>query len=215
MSTVDITAVKRELQNPREVRRAGRVPAVIYGHGINQLLELDVIQLEKVISSGAGRGLLDLTVMGEDPAKVMLKEVQRHPVRGDLLHVDFYRVSMTEMITTPVSLRIMGEEGATAEGAVVQYQLRQVDVQCLPGSIPTHLDVDLTGRGPGDAFTVSELEAPEGVTIVTDPATVVASLVIPRMVEEEVPVADEEGILDAEVDAERAAEESEQTPEEG
>lgn len=213
MSTDIITAVPREIKNPREIRRQGRIPAVIYGHGINQTLEIDSTDLDRLISSGAARGLLDLSIEGEKaPAKVMLKEIQRHPVRGDLLHVDFYRVSMTELITTSVPVRVSGEEEAVAAGAVVQHQMRQVDVQCLPGAIPSYLDVDLTGKGPGDSFTVGELEAPEGVTVTADPGMVIASLVIPREVEEEEPEVDEEVIPGEETPDE---DDEEEAPQEG
>ena len=185
MSTASISAILRKLDNPREIRRQGRVPAVVYGHGDNASLEVDRVELSRLVSSGGARGLIDLTINGDKPAKVMIKELQRDPVQGSFLHADFYRVSMTELITASVPIRVHGEEEAVAVGAILQHQIRNVDVQCLPGEIPTHLDVDLTGKGPGDGVTVGDLRPPVGITILTDPAALIVSLVLPRAVEEE------------------------------
>ncbi len=210
MPDSNIVAISREIRNPRELRRQGRVPAVVYGHGANMELELEAVDLEKMISSGAGRGLIDLGIPGDKaPAKVMIKEIQRHPVRGNVIHVDFYRVSMTERITTSIPLRVRGEEQAVSEGAVVQNQLRQVEVQCLPGEIPESIEVNLLGKTVGDSVTAGDLEAPLGVVIVTDPSAVVVSLVIPRAIEEDLPEEDEDLLVDGEEsDEERTDEEA-------
>lgn len=208
MSSAEIRASLREIANPREVRRQGRVPAVVYGHGDHVALEVDAIALEKLAGSAQARGLIDLLVEGESsPDRVMLWDVQRDPVKGDVLHADFYRVSMTEKITATVRIHLVGEPDVGDTGAVVWHGLREMEVECLPGAIPEIIEVDISQLEPGDSLTVEDLEMPEGVEAVTDLGTVVVSLVIPR--EEEEPEEEPEELEVELVGAEDAQEDQE------
>ena len=216
MSSAEIKASLRTIENPREVRRQGRVPAVVYGHGNHLSLVVDAVALEKLAGSAQARGLIDLVVEGEPSTdRVMLWEVQRHPVKGDVLHADFYRVSMTEKITATVRLNVVGEPEVGDTGAVIWFGVREMEVECLPGAIPEFIDVDVSDLSPGDSISVGELEMPEGVEASTDPEMVVVSLVIPEEEPDEEPEEVEPELLGEEEEPEEGDEDrEEEDPEE-
>lgn len=183
MSAFVLKAEPREPGRPRATRREGFVPAVLYGgDGGNLTLKLPRSEVIRMMGQHGGRGLLQLNLGGK-PHTVMIKEVQRDPARGDVLHIDFYRVSMTEKVQTTVPLRFEGEEAVTDTGAVIQLQLREVEIACLPRDLPQEIVVNVSGLRPGHALTVGDLQAPPGVQILNDPEQVIAAAVMPRAAE--------------------------------
>ena len=182
----------------RKLRVLGRIPAVIYGKGREaQSVALDPTALEKLLhTSGAGLNtLIDLSVAGRTDT-VLVKELQRHPVDGGYLHVDFFKVDLTRKITVSVPIRFIGKARGVEFGGILDHPLREIEVECLPGAIPEHIEVDVSALEIGQAIHVSELRLPEGVEVMTDAALPVASVVVPAAEVEATPT---ETVVEGEV----------------
>ena len=169
----------------RRLRRAGRVPAVIYGGGDDPLpVSVDARELRHALhASGA---VIELALDG-NTTPVVLKDTQLHPVRGETWHVDFLRVRMDVAIQSTVTLELVGADEAPGhvEGGVLEQQLRELTIEALPGDIPESVVHDVSSLELNATVHVSDLTAPSGVTIVDDPETVVASITLPRLEVEE------------------------------
>lgn len=182
----------------RKSRSEGLVPAVIYGHGMEpQSLEVRKEDLQEVTSGEAGTNvLLDLEIAHgkkKDNHLVMIKELQKHPFKERLLHVDFLEVARDEKVTMKVPVALRGEEDSPGlkAGGTVQHNLWEIEVECLPGEVPDHLFIDIKDVQVGGHLSVSDLEVLPGITILTEKEDVVLSVIAPRLVEE-VPGAPEE-----------------------
>ncbi|MGH9118391.1 MAG: 50S ribosomal protein L25 [Acidimicrobiales bacterium] len=152
------------------LRTEGKVPAVVYGHGDPVSVAVDWRALRQVLTTDAGlNALINLQVEGETQLTIV-KELQRHPVRHDVLHVDFLRVRADEPITVevPISLTGEAEEVHRADGTVEQV-LYQLEITALPGNIPTELTADVTDLVVGDSIRVGDLRLPVGVTTDVEP----------------------------------------------
>ena len=140
----------------------------------------------------------------------MCREIQRDPIRRDLLHADFFQIVLTEEIETEVPVVLVGEAPGLKEEGILQHMLRRVEISCLPTQMPEHLEVDISSLHMGDQVTVEDIEAPEGVQIMSEPDSVIAMIVAPVYEEEEEEEElDEEDLLEAE-EAEDEGEEGEQ-----
>ncbi len=165
----------------KQVRQAGYVPAVVYGQGEDatpiQFREIDMV---RILRSGGLSQLIELQGLGK-PMNVLIKEIQRHPLRRTILHVDFYRVQMDVKIQTDVPLRLEGESEAIKTGAVLIHHMDAITVECLPGNIPEYLVADLSKlQTLNDVITVADLPIPEGVDVLAEPQAPVLSLTISR-----------------------------------
>ncbi len=165
----------------KQVRQAGYVPAVVYGQGKDatpiQFREIDMV---RILRSGGLSQLIELQGLGK-PMNVLIKEIQRHPLRRTILHVDFYRVQMDVKIQTDVPLRLEGESEAIKAGAVLIHHMDAITVECLPGNIPEYLVADLSKlQTLDDVITVADLPIPEGVDVLAEPQAPVLSLTISR-----------------------------------
>jgi large subunit ribosomal protein L25 len=163
----------------RRLRQQGMVPGIVYQPGGPSLtLALPGRDLRKALNEGR-TGVIDL-VIGDEPARpVLVKDWQLHPVHLGVLHVDFQQVDLTQEVEAPVQITLTGNAVGVRDGGVLDQPLREVVVSALPDSLPDHIEVDVSELTIGDAIAVGDLAAPEGVTIVTDPETVVASVVAP------------------------------------
>jgi len=173
MATIhEITADRRADQGKgasRRLRRAGKVPAVIYGAG----QPAENIQFDHLKLSLAARNewfssaILDLLVDG-NRQKVLLRDVQKHPVKPQLLHLDFLRVDESKPVRVYVSIRFLNKEkspAAKTSGVVISHNINEVEVSCLPKDLPEHLDLDLGELALGDVLHLSDLKLPAGVEI--------------------------------------------------
>lgn len=192
------------------LRREGLLPAVVYGKDVGnllvQLLEKDLAALLARHSMGSTLISLEVTD-GESrqnsPYMVMIRDVQRDPIKQKFLHADFYQVSLTEEIQTEIPVILIGEAPGVKEGGILQHQLREVIVICLPTKLPDRLEADISSLGIGDQVTVADLQVPEGVKVVTDMDITIANVIAPVIeVEEE----EEEEAEAAEGQAETAQE---------
>ncbi len=213
MAHVALTAQKRtEFGNgpTRRLRRGGRVPGVVYQPGSPSLaFSLAERELRRAIAEGR-TGVIDLSVEGEGTRPVLLKDWQLDPVRGDVLHVDFQEVDLTQEVEAPVQIVLVGSSVGVRDGGVLDQTQRELVVRALPEALPDHLDLDVSELAVGDSITVEGIAAPEGVVIVTDPETVVASVIAPTVEPEEEPEELEEGEEgEAAEEGEAPAEESE------
>jgi large subunit ribosomal protein L25 len=175
----------------RRCRRDGRVPAVVYGGGDPPLtVSLSPRRLEEVLHLETGRNtIFTVALSGEDQkGAVMIKELQRDPASEALLHVDLVRVQLDKSITVRVPIRLVGvPEGVKTEGGVIEFVLREAEVECLPGDIPEHFDVDVSHLNVNQHVSVSALPANEKVKILDDPDGIVAVVVPPRVEETAAP----------------------------
>lgn len=165
------------------LRRLNRVPGVVYGHGVTSVaLDLESIQLQKVFRQAGSSSLVDLVVGDAAPIKVLIHDIQRHPTKPIITHVDFYQVKMTEKLETEIELELVGESPAVKEqGGILIRTLDKVKVQCLPGDLVPHIQVDISVLGTFDArIHVSDIKAPKGITILDGADEVVASVTAPR-----------------------------------
>ena len=164
----------------RKLRAAGRVPAIVYGRGMEPIpVSVDAKELYHVLHRGGANVLLDLVVDGE-PHLALAREVQRDHIRNRYVHVDFLAVSRTEKITVSVPIQVTGESVGVKAGGVLEHHLWEVEVECLPGDVPEAVVVDVSALGVGDSLKVGDLVASEGVEIVSPPEELVLAVVPPQ-----------------------------------
>lgn len=168
----------------RKLRAAGRIPGVVYGKKLaNQPITLDPHALEKILSKGGMNSLIDLEVPG-GKRTVLVKDLQRDPVRGVYLHADFYEVDLAQSIEVSVPLHFSGKARGTEFGGIVDHPLRELDIECLPGAIPEFIEVDVSPLDLNESLHVRDLAVPEGVTVRTDGDLPVAAVIAPAAAEE-------------------------------
>ena len=191
MATVSLSANSRDGKGKgaaRSLRSQGQVPAVIYGHGRDpQALALNARDLDKMLSHiQAESTVIEVTVDGHT-AKTLIREIQRHPIKRQILHVDFQALVAGEKVTVSIPIVLLGvPEGVRLEGGVLDQTLREIEIEVDPSNIPDHVEYDITNMVIGDSVHISDLKVPEGVEVIDDPETSVAVLAAPRAVIEEV-----------------------------
>lgn len=178
----------------RKLRQEGRIPAVLYGQGKDPVsLALEPRVLEKLLHDEGHNALFDLEADGLGSRTVLVKSVQRHPVRGELIHADFFEINVSETITVSVTLHLVGTPiGVTQDGGIVDHQLREVELDCLPRAIPESIDVDVAAMNLGETLHVSDIVLPEGVEMKTHAELAVVSVVLAKIEEEAAPAVDED-----------------------
>ena len=166
----------------RRLRASGRVPAVLYGHGTKpQHLSVDARQFGQALRTDAGVNVLISLEVGPDEHLALAKEIQRHPVRGHLIHVDFIQVRRGEKVHVQVPVHLVGEAPGAREGGILDQDLYQVNVEAEVTAVPEAVDADVSGLGIGDVLRVADLKAPGGATILDDPEASVVSVVAPTV----------------------------------
>jgi large subunit ribosomal protein L25 len=198
MEMVEITIERRQGQGKgtaRKLRRAGTIPGVLYGPQRTTVsIGVSAEEFDRKLAHLEGSHLIRLLNDGGKDAElhdkaVLLREVQRHPVTGDVLHADFLEIDLTERLTVSVPLRFVGKAAGVVEGGILQPILREIEVECLPTEIPEFIEVDVSALTIHQAVHLSELKLPEGVTAMGDGAQPVVS-VLPPTVEEAKPAAE-------------------------
>lgn len=185
----------------RKLRSAGRVPAVVYGHAREaQALSLQTRELEKLLSQiSTGSTVVELT-LGGATTKTLIREVQRHPFKKQILHVDFQELVAGEKVTVEIPLVFVGiPEGVRLSGALLEQILHSIEVLVDPANIPNHIDVDVTNLAMGHSLHVSELSLPAGLEVLTDEDATVCAVVAPRAVVEETPAESLEVVAEPEL----------------
>ncbi len=183
MSTLTLNASPRSLtgRKVRRLRPAGIIPIVIYGRGRDpENAQVDSIEFERVLRDGGNSQLVKVHLEGQEH-NILVREIQRHPVRHNLLHADFYAVSMTETQQVSVPLTPVGTAVANADVVMVQA-MDSVEIEALPASIPAFIEVDISALESPDSapVTVADLPNIPGVTYISDPDEPICSLILSR-----------------------------------
>jgi large subunit ribosomal protein L25 len=164
----------------RSARRDGRVPGVIYGHAREpQALTVAVRDIEKLLERFSASTVIELS-LGGTTSKTLIREVQKHPYKRQILHVDFQELVAGEKVTVAVPLRFVGvPEGVRVGGGILTESMHEVTVFADPSNIPDHIDVDIAGLTIGHSIHVSDLSLPAGVEADEEPSKVVAAVSAP------------------------------------
>ncbi|MGB2856268.1 MAG: 50S ribosomal protein L25 [Dehalococcoidia bacterium] len=208
MEQIELSAATRDIlgKKVRFLRRQGLTPANLYGRNVKSTaLQVDTTQLKHTLAKAGKSSLVALKVdSAKRPKMVIIRDIQREPLTGGLLHVDLYQVKMEERIKIEVSLLFVGEAPAIRDrGGILVQNMTSVEVECLPANMPHNIEVDLSVLKELDqAVHVKDLSVDEGVTILTDPEQSIVQIARSKV---EVEIAAE--LMAAEAEAEAEAEE--------
>ena len=184
MERLSIHAEKRDVQGKgvaRSLRRDDMIPAVLYREGKAQSIKLARKELSKLINTISGEQVIvDLHFADGEKKLALLKDFQVDPVNRELLHTDFFEVSLTEAIRVTVHVVTVGEPiGVKRDAGILQHALREVEIECLPDKIPGKIDIDIAKLELGQSVHVSDLKFEEGIKVLTDPGDVIVTVIAP------------------------------------
>ncbi len=193
---IKLNAKVREVtgKSSHKLAAEGLVPAVVYGPKVEaQSLSVDRREFEHLLrEASVGSTLVDLNIEGQGKAlDVIIKEVRHEEIKGAIQHIDFWAVDMGQTLQTTVAIDFIGSAEGEKVGGVVMHSLRELKIEARPKDLPEHVEVDVSALNIGDSFTVADLVAPVGVTLLDEPETLIASC-MPPSVEEEVVAAEGE-----------------------
>lgn len=225
MKALKVVAEPRETKGSGpagRLRHKGVIPAVVYGDGkAGRMIQLNAHDFERSLHGHASEHMLmELEIAGDAPLKVLLKEVQQHPVSHKIIHVDFNVVSMTRKLRVELPIRLVGEpQGVSQQGGVLEHIMRTVEVECLPTDIVEQVDLDVSNLHIGESLLVSHIQLdPAKFTILSKREQAVAAVSAPKVEEEPVAaeaVAVEGALAEPEVLTEKKVEGEEAEGEEG
>jgi large subunit ribosomal protein L25 len=188
----------------RRIRATGKIPGNVYGHGAESVaVQADELQFKALISRiSAENTLIDLQIDGAKPKPVLIREIQRHPSRSVILHVDFFEITAGEKIRVAVPVRLEGNPIGVRNGGTLQVIRYELEVECLPRDIPSAFEADISELAIGDSLHIGEIDTGD-VTPLEDASLTVCAVVAPRVIE----VEEEEGeevsdLLDEDVEPE-------------
>ncbi|MBI4691675.1 MAG: 50S ribosomal protein L25 [Nitrospirae bacterium] len=195
MERVTLDVEKRERAGKgiaRTLRRQGIIPAVIYREGGSLPISISTKALTEFIHTTAGEHtVVNLKFPGGENKLAILKEYQRDPLKGEILHTDFFEISLTEKVSVNVRVMVMGESiGVKRDGGILQHLLREVEIECLPDKIPGHFEIDISKLEIGQAIHVKDIHVGEGIKVLTNPDEVILNVIAPIVEKEEVPAAE-------------------------
>lgn len=221
MEVINLKAQLRE-QTGRKVkglREEDLIPAVVYGHDFpNQNIAIEYVPFSKAYEKAGESTLVDLKIGEKDPIKVLVQDIQRHPLKDNFIHVDFKQVSMTEKLEADIPLNFVGESKAVKEmNGILVKNLDTLSVKCLPGALVYQIDVNLEALENFESvIRVGDIKLPEGMELIGEVEDAVASVEEPRS-EEELAATDapvEENVESVEVEGKKKEEESSSEKEE-
>jgi large subunit ribosomal protein L25 len=180
----------------RRVRAAGKIPAVLYGGGKEAVaVEVDPKQISRILFSETGHNtIFDVEVGNQPPAKAMIVDWQHEPIKDHLIHIDLKRIALDKLLQVSVRVKLMGTAvGVKNEGGILDQVLREVEIECLPGDIPSHIDVDVSNLAMHDVLRVSDLPRSDKIKYLDAEDATVAHVVAIK--EEVAPVAEGEAAV--------------------
>ncbi len=169
----------------RQLRRDGRIPAVVYGHDEPQALSVEAREFHRAFHTVSESTLIKLKLSDRD-RDVLIKDYTEDIRTGDILHIDFYEIERGKKLHTRIAIELNGSPIGVREGGVLEHTLYEVDIECLPKDLPGNLVVDVASLNTGDSLHVRDLVLPEGVRILNSADQTVVSVTIPRAATEEV-----------------------------
>ena len=198
MASASLTATVRAERGTgvaRKLRQTGHVPAVVYGHGREpQSLTINTREVDKLLSQiSAANTVIDLSIDGSS-VRTLIREVQRHPFKRHIVHIDFQELVAGEKVTVDVPLRFTGTaEGVRNSGGILEETMHRIHVRVDPSSIPDQIAIDVTNLTIGHSIHIRDLALPEGVTVLDDVDATICVCAAPKAVVEETPAAAVEG----------------------
>jgi large subunit ribosomal protein L25 len=166
-----------------QARKQGRIPAVLYGVGKDTLsLEVNEKEMLDILKKNP-RAILQGKTSDDQVIPVIVQNIQKEPMSGNLLHIDFHHVNMTASMDSKVTIHFSGEAIGVKSGGVLQVEMYEVEVRCMPDDLPTSMEVDISGLASGDQLLVSDLIFKDGIEVLTDPNTV---MILIKTVHEEI-----------------------------
>jgi len=206
LETLEIKVDARDKKHKRDARRllrGGKIPGVLYGPKTQAVaLEFDKREFTSRVAGLEGSHLVRLKSSATSLAEkvALVKDMQYHPISGDVIHADLYEVDLTARIQVHVPLHFIGKAIGVTRGGILQPNVREIEVECLPLDIPQFFDVDVSALDIGDSVHVEELQIPDGVTAISESDLALVSVVTPTVEEEPTPAtAPEEGAVVAPV----------------
>ncbi|MGD8319142.1 MAG: 50S ribosomal protein L25/general stress protein Ctc [Gemmatimonadota bacterium] len=219
--TKSLKAERREATGKgaaRELRRNGRIPAILYGRDMETVhLTVDAMEAEHLFQAiSVENTIVALEVEGDKEARqTLVREIQSHPHRHELVHVDFLQIQKGVAVQVEVPVELVGTPaGVKQHGGVLEQVIHELPVRCIPSLIPEIIELDVTGLDIDDSFHVSDMELPEGVTVTIDPERTVCVVAPPRAVVEEEEEEEEEALEPGEAPEPEVIGEEEEAPEE-
>ena len=201
MEQIELNATVRKTTGnspARELRRGGQIPAVLYGPQTEPiLLSVDIKALEQIFKRGnIGSIILNLVIQnGKKITKpAMIKELQSHPVSGNLIHIDFYEIDMQRKINVMIPVVTKGRSKGVESGGMLQIVRREIEVLCMPGDIPAAFEIDITDLDVGDSVHIEEIPMGDNVELLSDVNFTVVTILSPKMEEEAVEEEEEEAL---------------------
>jgi large subunit ribosomal protein L25 len=199
----------------RKLRSKKSIPAVLYGHKIDPLmLSIENSEMTRILKSGGDATLIKVQIDNKgktDEKLVMIREVQRHPVKNNILHLDLFAVNVKEKIHAPVHIRLIGEAPGVKLGGILRQIVREIEVQALPTEIPQSFDIDVSGLEIGDSLHVSDLTIPDNVKVLAEEHSAIVNVLAPTVIKEDEPAEGEEGVAEGEGEGEGEGEETKET----
>jgi large subunit ribosomal protein L25 len=197
MMSFTIKAEKRDAfgkNASRRLRRQDRIPAILYGEKTANIpLVLDKKDVIMILKSDSGENTIFKVAFDSKAQDAMFKDLQINPVTDELIHADLIHISMDKALRVNVAVELQGDPiGVKTEGGFVDFMTREVEIECLPKDIPEQITIDISGLHLHQSVKVSDIVAPEGVKLISDPATVVVLIAVPHKEEEVVKPAEEE-----------------------
>jgi large subunit ribosomal protein L25 len=197
MEKFSLNVVKREARGKggaRGLRRSGLIPGVVYRGGDSVAVQLAAKELSQFISKTAGEQVLVNLDFQDGSKMAIVKDYQKDPIMGDLLHVDFQEISATEEIEISVHIITTGESiGVKRDKGILQFGIREIEIECLPDKIPGHVTVDVSNLLIGQTIHVSDLKLGEGIRVITDPGELIVAV---TTIKEEVVAAPEVAVVE-------------------
>lgn len=194
-----LTAEPRTVVGSRpagRLRRQGKVPAVVYGLESDTLnVTVPARELHHILTGEAGANALITLKCDGDDILTLARQIQRHPTRGDLVHVDFVRIRRDMAVQAEIPVHLEGEAAGVRDGGILEQLVFSLTIEAKPADIPNAVEVDVTALEIGDQLRIEELVVPAGVTVQHEPDELVLQVVMPRVVEEPEPAEAEEGEL--------------------
>lgn len=166
-----------------KIRSNGYIPAVLYSHGQSQSIMVTKKEFFKIFKGSISENLLiDLEFINETAPKVkaFIKDYQRNPITDELIHLDFFKVTMTEAITTKVPVEIVGSASGVRQGGILEVVEREIEVECLPALLPEKIQIDVTNLIMGHSIHIKDIVAPDGVKFRSAPETVLVVILSPN-----------------------------------
>lgn len=177
-----LKAQKREVAGSaaaRRLRHAGSIPAELYGDQGNTSIQLNTHDFSLMLKRHGEHQVMALEVDGKSAGHVLIKDVQHDPIKGGIIHADFVTVSMDKVVEVSLPIELTGEPAGVKTGGILEQQLSEIEVECLPGDMVDSIPVDVSGLQVGDHLCVSDLKLPVGFKVLADGEIVVASVALP------------------------------------